>query len=307
MKISVAITTYKRAWALRYSLESLLQQSRTPDEVVIVLKPSGDGSEEVIRRYYDRLPIHVIEQEKGNFTDAVSMAIRHSNGDVILFMDDDAIAEKDWVMKYEKTFQQQDVGGASGLTYIARLENGKVIRTNEMFYSLIPTKEVFYRRPLPQFSDYCGWVSISGFMGLKDCPGPIIKSALLDGVNMGLRKELVADCPLDTLFKKSKRGLWNEKILATCIRKKGYNIYSLREPSLAPIVWHIHHVHSLTRRKGFWQEFWIHYDRVANFWRLKKLGVEVSYTAYLAALIVALRRRPIQRLLATIYGLVVRA
>jgi len=306
VRISVAITTYKRAWALQYSLESLLQQSRKPDEVIIVLKPSGDGSEDVIRRYYDKLPIHVIEQKKGNFTDAVSMAIRHSNGDIVLFMDDDAIAEKDWVMKYERTFQQQDVGGASGLTYIARLEDGKIIRTNEIFYPHTPTKEVFYRRPLPQFSDYCGWVSISGFMGLKDCPGPIIRSALLDGVNMGLRRELVADCPLDILFKKSKRGVWNEKILAICIVKKGYNTYSLREPSLAPIVWHIQHTQSLTRKKSFWQEFWLHYDRVANFWRLKRLGVNVSYMAYLASLFVALRHKPLQRLLATIYALIVR-
>jgi glycosyltransferase involved in cell wall biosynthesis len=306
VKISVAITTYKRAWALQYSLESLLQQSRKPDEVVIVLKPSGDGSEDVIRRYYDKLPIHVIEQKKGNFTDAVSMAIRHSNGDIILFMDDDAIAEKDWVMKYERTFQQQDVGGASGLTYIARLEDGKIIRTNELYYPPIPTKEVFYRRPLPQFSDYCGWISISGFMGLKDCPGPIIKSTSLGGVNMGFRRELIVECPLATLYKKSRRGLWNEQTLVVCVRKKGYHTYNLTEPGVAPIVWHIQHTHSLTRRKGFWQEFWLHYDRVANFWRLKRLEVNVSYMAYLVALLVALRRKPLQRLLATIYALIVR-
>ncbi|MGC9108201.1 MAG: glycosyltransferase family 2 protein, partial [Infirmifilum sp.] len=295
MRISVAITTYKRAWALPYSLESLIQQSRSPDEVVVVLKPSGDGSEEVIRRYDSKLPIRVIEQTKGNFTDAVSLAIRNSKGDIVLFIDDDAIAEKDWVKKYEDIFQNNDVGGASGLTYIAILDSGNILKkTSEIFYPSIPTKEVFYRRPLPYFRDYCGWVSVSGFMGLRPCTGPVIKSALLGGVNMGFRRELVMDCPLDTLYKKSRRGLWNEQTLAICVRKKGYNTYNLMEPGVAPIVWHIKHMQSLTRRKGFWQEFWVHYDRVANFWRLRKLGVEVSYTAYLAALIVALRRRPIQ-------------
>jgi hypothetical protein len=32
----------------------------------------------------------------------------------------------------------------------------------------------------------------------------------------------------------------------------------------------------LTRGRGFWHEFWIHYDSVANYWRLKKLGAQVS-------------------------------
>ena len=48
MKVSVAIVTYRRAWALPYSLSSIASQTRRPDEVIIVLKPSGDGSEEVI-------------------------------------------------------------------------------------------------------------------------------------------------------------------------------------------------------------------------------------------------------------------
>jgi hypothetical protein len=45
-------------------------------------------------------------------------------------------------------------------------------------------------------------------------------SALLDGVNMGLLKGAVKDCPLACLFKRSRKGLWNEKILAYCAKKK---------------------------------------------------------------------------------------
>jgi len=38
-------------------------------------------------------------------------------------------------------------------------------------------------------------------------------STLLDGVNMGLLRDAVKDCPLAYLFSRRK-GLWNEKILA---------------------------------------------------------------------------------------------
>jgi len=45
-------------------------------------------------------------------------------------------------------------------------------------------------------------------------------SALLDGVNMGLLRDVVKDCPLAYLFKRSRKGLWNEKILAYCAEKR---------------------------------------------------------------------------------------
>jgi hypothetical protein len=41
----------------------------------------------------------------------------------------------------------------------------------------------------------------------------------------------------------------------------------------APSVWHLVHA---DKGEGFWHEFWLHYDRVANYWRLKRLGAQVS-------------------------------
>ena len=101
MKITVAMVTYRRAWALPHSLASIASQTRKPDEVLIVLKPSGDGSEEVLRSFSSQLPIKLVAQGRGNFTDAVQMAIDNAKGDAMLFLDDDAVAEKRWVEKYE--------------------------------------------------------------------------------------------------------------------------------------------------------------------------------------------------------------
>ena len=57
MKVTVAMVTYRRAWALPRSLASIASQTRKPEDVVIVLKPSGDGSEEVMRSFSTQLPI----------------------------------------------------------------------------------------------------------------------------------------------------------------------------------------------------------------------------------------------------------
>jgi hypothetical protein len=114
---------------------------------------------------------------------------------------------------------------------------------------------------------------------------------------MGLLRDAVKDCPLAYPYKRSRKGLWNEQTLAYCAKKKGRDTYRALGPR-APSVWHLVHADSLTRG-GFWHEFWIHYDRVANYWRLKNLGAQVSPYAYLAACLVTLKRGQLPRLLAT--------
>jgi glycosyltransferase involved in cell wall biosynthesis len=295
--------TYKRAWTLPYSLLSIANQTRKPDEVIVVLKPSGDGSEEIISKFTSALPIKLIIQRQGNVTDAYEMAIDNAAGDIILFIDDDAVAEEKWVEKYLQLFKElPNAGGIGGITYKAYIENGVLRKTSDIFYHDIPMKRVFYREPLQEYHDYSCWISKSGFMGKKTLPGNgILKSVALCGTNMAFRRELLIECPLAQLYRMSKKGFWFEQILAYCVKKKGYDTYEIQGPK-APTVWHIVHGQALTRGKGFWHEFWLHYDRVANYWRLKRLDANVSFIAYLIACIATLRKRPIPRVLATIYA-----
>jgi len=84
--------TYKRAWILPYSLLSIASQTRKPDEVV-VLKTSRDGKE-IISKFSSPLPIKLLIQRQGNFTDAIqNMAIGSATGDLILFINDGVTEE----------------------------------------------------------------------------------------------------------------------------------------------------------------------------------------------------------------------
>jgi glycosyltransferase involved in cell wall biosynthesis len=158
VKVTVAMVTYRRrAWALPYSLTSIANQTRKPEDVVIVLKPSGDGSEEVMRSFSTQLPIKLVVQERGNFTNAVQMAIDNAKGNVILFLDDDAVAEERWGEKYENLFNSlPNVGGISGKSHKAYIKSGKVVKTHEPFYDEKPPRNAFHRKPLPEYVNYCG-------------------------------------------------------------------------------------------------------------------------------------------------------
>jgi glycosyltransferase involved in cell wall biosynthesis len=307
LKVSVAIVTYRRAWALPYSLTSLVNQTRRSDEVVVVLKPSGDGSEEVISRFSSSLPIKLVIQREGFVVQAYQMAIDNASGDIILFLDDDAVAEERWIEKYIELFEELlNVAGIGGTVYTAYFNNSVLLKAREHFLPMKPPRNVFYRKPLPELSDYVHWLSIAGFRGFKQVPEEgVFKSIGLSGANMGFKSEAIADCPIAELYRRSRKGYLFEQVLAYCARKKGFNIYEVKG-SRAPIVWHIMHSQSLTRSKGFWHEFWLHYDRLATFWRLKKLGAKMSLLAYLVGSIIMLRKETLPRLLATIYAWIVR-
>jgi glycosyltransferase involved in cell wall biosynthesis len=80
-----------------------------------VLRPSGDGSEEVIKKFSSQLPIRLILQKEGNCAYAYQLAIDNASGDLILFIDDDVVAEKQWVEKYVQLFDTlPKAGGGNG-------------------------------------------------------------------------------------------------------------------------------------------------------------------------------------------------
>ncbi|WP_054842130.1 glycosyltransferase [Vulcanisaeta distributa] len=305
MRVSVIVPTYKRAWSLPYLLNGLVNQSIKPHEVIIVLKPSGDGSEDVIRRYEDKLNIRVIIQERGYAIDAYDMGIKEADGDLLLFIDDDAVPHEDWVRRYIELFSKlTDAGAIGGLSYKAYVVNGEVKLTNELLFSNEITKDVFYRKPLKELHDYCRWLSVSGFPGSKPCIGPIVKSVLLIGMNMGFKSDILRELNLSKAYIGSRRGFHFESYVAYYVIKRGYSSYHVLDNKIAPIVWHIEsHRESLTRKPGFWSEFWLHFDRSSMYFRLKRLGANVSLPAYLAANVSLMRRKPLPRLLATIYAI----
>jgi len=306
MMTSVIITTYKRDWSLSYSLNSLKEQTQTPDEVVIVLKSHPhDKSEDIIKQFSKYLKINLIIQRQGNFTDAISMGIKASHGDLILFLDDDAIAEKNWIKKYLKLFKAlPQAGGISGITYKAFKSRDSIILTKKKFYEEKETKISLHRTPLNIFKGYAEFISDSGIPARLLFPSQsIIHSALLNGVNMAWRKEALLGNDLAIAFRDSKIGNLNEQYLACYARLKGYHTYRINDLEIAPIVWHIDHPYSLQRRP-IWGEFWRNFDLAYNYWRLKHLGCQTSFPKYIMGLMILSRKKPFLRIPAYFYGFI---
>ena len=87
MKVTAAITTYNRAPYLPGALESVLAQTRPPDEVLVVDDGSTDDTPDVLARYGDR--IRIVRQENRGRSEARNTALREAGGELLSFLDSD--------------------------------------------------------------------------------------------------------------------------------------------------------------------------------------------------------------------------
>lgn len=86
MRVSVVIPTYNVEEYIAETLESVLAQSRPPDEIIVVDDASTDATREVVRRY----PVTLLEQAENRGSCAArNRAIQAASGDVIATIDGD--------------------------------------------------------------------------------------------------------------------------------------------------------------------------------------------------------------------------
>src|SRR5260370_30307126 len=84
---SIIINNYNYAAFLREAIDSALNQTWSPTEVIVVDDGSTDGSREIIATYGDR--ILPVMKENGGQNSALNAGFSASRGDVILFVDSD--------------------------------------------------------------------------------------------------------------------------------------------------------------------------------------------------------------------------
>ncbi|MDQ1817153.1 glycosyltransferase [Massilia sp. CCM 9210] len=110
---SIVINTLNRAALLQETLESLCRLRYAGRfEVIVVNGPSTDDSEQVIASWLPR--IRTARCDVGNLSVSRNIGICMAAGDVVAFIDDDAIPEPEWLTELAAAYQEPGVGGAGG-------------------------------------------------------------------------------------------------------------------------------------------------------------------------------------------------
>ncbi len=113
--VYVVVCTYNRAEYLEKCIESLKKQTYPNFETIVVDGPSTDGTYQVLKKHSD---IKLIKQEKLNgLSSARNLGIKASNGEIIAFIDDDSVADENWIKNMVEGYTDDSIGGVGGSVY----------------------------------------------------------------------------------------------------------------------------------------------------------------------------------------------
>ncbi|MHA1834057.1 MAG: glycosyltransferase family 2 protein [Candidatus Baldrarchaeia archaeon] len=284
-KVSVLIPTYRRGYLIRYTLEALEKQTCKNFEVIIVLKPSGDGTEKIVKKHAKRLKINLILQHQGHVIDALNLGLKYANGDIIAFLDDDAIPDREWTQRHIEAYESPTIGGVAGNVIPARLKENKPIRVKDVASHIIPEfktlssfERVFrkiYCKPLPGLENHLVYISKAGVVEYNPYVSRLawrqtVNSLLGMGANMSVLSKAVEGFSFPNSW---ILGLSWEQFLGWHIWKKGYSL--IFDPKA--IVYHLVHGETLTRniksaKKAVLR--WVEYNLL--FYRLYGSESEIS-------------------------------
>ena len=91
MKISAVIPVYNSQATIGRAIDSVLKQTRSADEIIVIDDGSTDSTAEIIRSYGDK--IRLIQQENAGVSVARNAGIEAAAGDWIAFLD----ADDEWL------------------------------------------------------------------------------------------------------------------------------------------------------------------------------------------------------------------
>ncbi len=112
--VSVVVNTFNRASTLPATLAGLRQLRYPVFEVIVVNGPSTDDTEDVLRAHEGL--ITSLSCPEANLSMSRNIGIAAARGDIVAFIDDDAVPEPDWLDRIVAPFADPRVGGAGGFT-----------------------------------------------------------------------------------------------------------------------------------------------------------------------------------------------
>lgn len=104
MKFTIVTPSYNQVAYIRDTIESVLNQTYSDYEYIVVDGGSTDGTNEILRSYEHRLSKLVIEPDRGQ-ADAINKGMRLATGDICAYLNSDDYYFRDTLEKVAKYFE----------------------------------------------------------------------------------------------------------------------------------------------------------------------------------------------------------
>jgi len=226
IKVSVLMSVYNGEKYLREAIDSILNQTFTDFEFIIINDGSTDKTKEILESYSD-VRIRLFHQENMGLTKSLNRGLKDAIGEYIARQDADDTSYPERLEKQVKYLDENHETGLVGtqvviiddrgreiVTYNNLVENDKIqkelIRNNTFCHgSVIFRKEClnkvgYYREKFKYTQDYDFWLRIA----------EIFKVANIDNILYKLRK------PLDSITRRKTSQQLNHHLLAIELAKE---------------------------------------------------------------------------------------
>jgi glycosyltransferase involved in cell wall biosynthesis len=115
LRFSVIITTHNRPRLVAACVESVLAQTYPPLEIIVVDDGSRRATARVLVPYAENARIRIIRQRQSGWGAARLTGVRHSQGEIVAFLDDDCTAPPGWLARYARAYaDHSDAAGIGG-------------------------------------------------------------------------------------------------------------------------------------------------------------------------------------------------
>lgn len=121
MKLAVAILTWNRAEQLARALESVLAQTRVPDQIVVVDSNSSDHTQRLLRERFPQVKAIVLHRNLG-CPEGRNYAMANCEADIIYSLDDDGVLHPRALEETLQVFAAHPNAGIVASKIITRLD-----------------------------------------------------------------------------------------------------------------------------------------------------------------------------------------
>ncbi len=143
IKVSVIVCTYNNENHISKTLESLNKQSLSYEhyEIVIINNNSNDNTEKVCLTYINKHQtsnINYFFESKPGLSVARNRGIKESINDIISFIDDDAVADNNYIKSIIETFDKNtDIAAAGGKVIPIYPDNNEPVWMSKYLWGLV--------------------------------------------------------------------------------------------------------------------------------------------------------------------------
>jgi cellulose synthase/poly-beta-1,6-N-acetylglucosamine synthase-like glycosyltransferase len=138
MRFSIVIPTRNRPALLDRCLTAIhaLDFPREDYEVLVVDDGSVPPIDHVVARHADALALRTFTGSGRGPAKARNLALRHANGDYVVFTDDDCQPDRNWLRAYDEAFRRTPTAGLGG-SIVDSPENGLCGRASQMLVTFL--------------------------------------------------------------------------------------------------------------------------------------------------------------------------